>query len=297
MNLPPPPPPPPRRPNNQNAAAAASSSSSKPKQRSTAFVPPPPPPPAAAAAMSYSQPSASMSSSYGGTSHNPNASGSSYSSSSSYTSSIPKSNEPYGAVGTGMTKRTTSSSIQNQTSTYSYGGSQPSAYASRMTATTTTPSSMTTIPKTAASSNHPASSKNHHNSTDPTSKAQRIQNQRLGSGLALCFGSILWFHGDTLWVLQLCLILALILYAVDLMNLRDVTLSLVWIFSVVFTMASGFATLLQVDDADATGSHMLFYLLRLTVEGLLFLSMVRTYVPMYDSILELIVRLCVIKSS
>jgi hypothetical protein len=50
----------------------------------------------------------------------------------------------------------------------------------------------------------------------------------------------------------------------------------VWIAALVFTMSSGFATLLTIDDLEANGSTMILFLSRLAVEGMLYCSWVST---------------------
>ena len=71
--------------------------------------------------------------------------------------------------------------------------------------------------------------------------------------------------------------MALILYALDLINSRDAVAVCLWIAALILTMASGFGMLLQVDDAEATGASSIFYLLRLAVDGMLFCAMVCTH--------------------
>jgi hypothetical protein len=66
----------------------------------------------------------------------------------------------------------------------------------------------------------------------------------------------------------------LVIYLLDLINARDGVCVGVWIGSLVLTMVSGFMTLLEVDDAEASGSAMILYLLRLAVEGMSFCSWV-----------------------
>jgi hypothetical protein len=60
------------------------------------------------------------------------------------------------------------------------------------------------------------------------------------------------------------------------MNTRDALAVGVWIGAFVLTMASGFGTLLLVDDADASGGAMILFLLRLSVEGMQFCAIVST---------------------
>lgn len=81
--------------------------------------------------------------------------------------------------------------------------------------------------------------------------------------------SILWFHESAI-VVQCFLFGVLILYGLDLVNARDGLTVGVWIVALLLTMASGFGTLLQVDDTDATGGAMLGYMMQLAVEGMLY---------------------------
>lgn len=81
--------------------------------------------------------------------------------------------------------------------------------------------------------------------------------------------SILWWH-DSIIVLQIFLFIALGLYALDLLNSRDIIAVGVWIGALSMTIASGYGTLLQVDDASATGVSMIKFLLQLSVEGMSF---------------------------
>lgn len=86
--------------------------------------------------------------------------------------------------------------------------------------------------------------------------------------------SILWWHESKV-ILQIFLFLGLILYSLDLINARDSVAVVTWISALLMTMASGFGTLLQVDDSEASGMAMILYLARLSVEGMLFCTMVR----------------------
>lgn len=81
--------------------------------------------------------------------------------------------------------------------------------------------------------------------------------------------SILWWHESPV-ILQVLLILGLILYGLDMINARDSLPVVAWIGALIMTMVSGFATLLQVDDSEASGSAMILYLIRLAVEGIFF---------------------------
>ena len=83
----------------------------------------------------------------------------------------------------------------------------------------------------------------------------------------------MWWHESPV-IIQIFLFIVLFLYGLDLINAKDALAVAVWIAALVLTMASGFGTLLQVDDADADGSTMILFLVRLAVEGMLFCSMV-----------------------
>ena len=76
-------------------------------------------------------------------------------------------------------------------------------------------------------------------------------------------------------MIHVFLFVTLVLYALDLANARDALTVGYWISALIMTMTSGFATLLQVDDSEASGGAMILYLLRLAVEGMFFCSMVR----------------------
>ena len=70
------------------------------------------------------------------------------------------------------------------------------------------------------------------------------------------------------------LLLYYLLDLLDLINARDGLCVSVWIGALVVTMVSGFMTLLEVDDAEASGTAMILYMLRLAVEGMSFCSWV-----------------------
>jgi hypothetical protein len=70
------------------------------------------------------------------------------------------------------------------------------------------------------------------------------------------------------------LFVALGLYALDLLNSRDGIAVGVWIGAFGMTIASGFGTLLQVDDSSSTGVSMINFLLQLSVEGMSFCTWV-----------------------
>jgi hypothetical protein len=85
--------------------------------------------------------------------------------------------------------------------------------------------------------------------------------------------SILWWH-DSIIVLQTFLFVALGLYALDLLNSRDGIAVGVWIGAFGMTIASGYGTLLQVDESSSTGVSMINFLLQLSVEGMSFCTWV-----------------------
>ena len=93
------------------------------------------------------------------------------------------------------------------------------------------------------------------------------------SFLVPALASILWWH-DSIIVLQIFLFVVLGLYALDLMNSRDGIAMGVWIGALVMTIASGYGTLLQMDDAEAPGVPMIRSLLELSVEGMIFCAWV-----------------------
>jgi hypothetical protein len=144
-------------------------------------------------------------------------------------------------------------------STYMYGGASPSSYGSPPPST------------------YPLSSKDKQQpqaSTTPTTFTQYQHNWTALLFLVPTLISILWWH-ESAWVIQVFLFVVLTVYAMDLINTRDGTITCIWIGVLVLTMASGFGTLMQVDDAEATGGALIFYMLRLTVEGILFCATVR----------------------
>jgi hypothetical protein len=148
-------------------------------------------------------------------------------------------------------------------SAYMYGGATP------------TPSSYGAPPP----NTYAFSSKDKHQSQASTAPTftQYQQNSTALLFLVPTLLSILWWH-ESAWVIQVFLFVVLTVYAMDLINTRDGTLTCIWMGVLVLTMASGFGTLLQVDDAEATGGALIFYMLRLTVEGILFCAMVRIHV-------------------
>jgi len=99
----------------------------------------------------------------------------------------------------------------------------------------------------------------------------------LHNGASSCFLivtliSIFWSH-ESSTIPQVFLYIALSLYALDLINARDALAVAVWIAALVLAMTSGFAALLQVDDSEASGGAMIFFLLRLSVEGMFFCAL------------------------
>ena len=97
--------------------------------------------------------------------------------------------------------------------------------------------------------------------------------------------SILWWH-DSIIVLQIFLFVALGLYALDLSNSRDGIAVGVWIGALSMTLASGYGTLLQMDDSNATGISMISCLLQLSVEGFSFCSWVSPIIIIRSSLLK-----------
>ena len=89
--------------------------------------------------------------------------------------------------------------------------------------------------------------------------------------------SILWYHDESPAVVQVAMFVTLVVYLLDLINARDGLCVSVWIGALVVTMVSGFMTLLEVDDAEASGSAMILYMLRLAVEGMSFCSWVSSW--------------------
>lgn len=75
-------------------------------------------------------------------------------------------------------------------------------------------------------------------------------------------------------MLQVTLFVILVVYLLDLINARDGLCVAVWVGALIITMFSGFMTLLEIDDADATGRTMILYLSRLSVEGMHFCTWV-----------------------
>jgi hypothetical protein len=185
----------------------------------------------------------------------------------SYSAPVARSYEPYGEVPvpssttTGVAQRRTNeqmTAVSTTPSTYMYGGASPSSYGSPPPSTYTLSSKDKQQPQA---------------STAPTF-TQYQQNWTALLFLVPTLLSILWWH-ESAWVIQVFLFVVLTVYAMDLINTRDGTITCIWIGVLVFTMASGFGTLLQVDDAEATGGNLIFYMLRLSTEGILFCAMVR----------------------
>ena len=109
---------------------------------------------------------------------------------------------------------------------------------------------------------------------DATNSNQYQHNIACSCFLLPSLASILWWHESPV-ILQVFLFYALVVYAMDLMNTRDGMAVILWLGAPVMTMVSGFGTLLQAEDAEATGGAMILYLVQLAVEGLLFVSIVR----------------------
>ena len=174
-----------------------------------------------------------------------------------------RSYEPYGEIQTPTTgisqRHTTEWQSQTSSSNYVYGGGASSSY--------TVPSSSYGIPKT-------SESQKRLSATSESSPALQYRHNFASAFFLLpTLISILWWHESPV-IIQIFLFVILLLYGLDLINARDGLAVAVWIAALVLTMASGFGTLLQVDDADADGSTMILFLVRLAVEGMLFCSVV-----------------------
>jgi len=91
------------------------------------------------------------------------------------------------------------------------------------------------------------------------------------SYLIPALASVLWWH-DSIIIIQIFLFVVLMLYVLDLINSRDGVAMGVWISALVMCIGSGYATLLHVDDYDASGGTMILFLLQLVVEGMMFCS-------------------------
>ena len=156
-----------------------------------------------------------------------------------------------------MAQRRTGDQLSQPSHLYPYGATTPSSYGT---------------PQPVYSS-FPATSQK-----DDTSKKHSHYKHNLISlsFLLPTLASILWWHESAV-VIEIFLFMALILYALDLINSRDAVAVCLWIAALILTMASGFGMLLQVDDAEATGASSIFYLLRLAVDGMLFCAMVCTH--------------------
>ena len=76
--------------------------------------------------------------------------------------------------------------------------------------------------------------------------------------------------------LQVFLYVGLVIYASDLANLKEWTLSAFWVGWFVMTVTNLWTTLLEMEDGNSPGGSMLVTLLRIFVESLLFLCMVST---------------------
>ena len=117
--------------------------------------------------------------------------------------------------------------------------------------------------------------------------SQYAHNAASLSFLVPALASVLWWH-DSIIVLQVFLFVALGLYALDLSNSRDGIALGVWIGALIMTIASGYGTLLQVDDAGIADISMIGFLLQLAVEGMLFCAWVseilmKTFMGLFES--------------
>jgi hypothetical protein len=187
-----------------------------------------------------------------------------------YSAAAPKSYEPYGEIQTissstsGIAhRRTNETQPQVPSATFTYGGGPSSSYA---------------VPPSSYGKPHPTPSPLYQERRSSAAAAEMQQYQHNSSSLLFLIpslASILWWH-ESFVVIQIFLFVSLVLYGLDLINARDALAVGIWVSALVLTMASGFGTLLQVDDADATGGAMILFLLRLSVEGMLFCSIVST---------------------
>lgn len=234
--MPPPPPPPPKRASGTNG--------------SSRLVAPPPPP------LPKTKPAQTA-----------------YMASSSTSVPVPKSYEPYGEIpsstGSSTAHRRHAAAAATNQPTFAYGvGSAPSKAAAK-------PSPYMPMPP--SSYGQPKLKQERRTSAIPTAtENELLQYDHNPTALAFLIPSllsILWWHESPI-ILQTLLILGLILYGLDMVNARDALAVVAWISALIMTMVSGFATLLQVDDSEATGGAMILYLIRLAVEGLFFCTMV-----------------------
>lgn len=212
-------------------------------------APQPPPPPPAQNRASSTQP--------GFTSAPPPPASPAY----EYEYPKPKSYEPYGEIQTTTSgiahRRSTDGQYQTTASTFAYGVGTPSSYV-------VAPSSYGT----------PKPPPQQEKGLSATAEARQYSHNTASLFFLLpTLASILWWHESPV-IIQIFLFVVLFLYGLDLINARDAMAVAIWIAALVLTMASGFGTLLQVDDADADGSTMILFLARLAVEGMLFCSMV-----------------------
>jgi hypothetical protein len=110
-------------------------------------------------------------------------------------------------------------------------------------------------------------------STGPTEELQYEHNTTALAFLVPSLISILWWHESAILV-QTLLVLGLILYGLDMVNARDAMAAMTWVSAFIMTIVCGFATFFQVDELDAKGIAMLFYVLVLAVEGIFFCTLV-----------------------
>eukprot|EP00934_Nitzschia_sp_Nitz4_P001440 Nitzschia sp. Nitz4//scaffold253_size28098//9209//15122//NITZ4_008141-RA/size28098-processed-gene-0.22-mRNA-1//1//CDS//3329544300//1440//frame0 len=121
-----------------------------------------------------------------------------------------------------------------------------------------------------AATSYPMPRKNESGIPTPATTANlspRYQHNTAALLLILpCLASVLLWH-DSAFTIKVFLFVALSLYALDLINAREAFAVSLWFAAFIMTIASGISTLLQVDDSEATGGRMIFFLLQLAVEG------------------------------
>jgi len=83
----------------------------------------------------------------------------------------------------------------------------------------------------------------------------------------------LWNHVSP-YPLQTFLYVALIIYALDLANFRDLFIGMVWVGALIMTFVSGGTALFDGNDDEAAASHVPLIVMRLFCETLLFVCVV-----------------------
>jgi hypothetical protein len=174
----------------------------------------------------------------------------------------PKSYEAYGEIQTTTSgiahRRSTEGKYQPNSSNFAYGVGKSSSYV--------------LAPSSYGTPQPPPQQEKGLSAT--IAEAQQYRHNAASLLLLIpTLASILWWHESPV-IIHIFLFVVLFLYGLDLINARDAMAVAIWIAALILTMASGFSTLLQVDDADADGSTMILFLVRLAVEGMFFCSMV-----------------------